>query len=211
MNFAEALNVPYNNPELASWGLPIAVPASPLPPLPAYTTYLASMGIKSVANGGTIGGPAYNIQPYESSACLLMALQRGVSGAGINPEEITRGGATGMAGSLPYLTDAWNQPIYFSRFPTGSTFLNPSGAQSGANDPGDPHGYINSGSWPQALRQTFSALALQQLAPAPASGNIALSFKLAPMIASAGQDRRVSFDPVTFAPTLAADDLFSTP
>jgi prepilin-type N-terminal cleavage/methylation domain-containing protein len=204
MNFAEALNVAYVNPELASWGLPTAVPASPLPALPAYQAYLGKLGITTTLNA-----------QYESSACLLMALQRGVSGAGINPEELTRGGGTGsatLAGgqTIPYLTDAWNQPIYFSRFPTGSTFLNPAGAQPGANDPGDPQGYINSGAWPQALRQSFSALALQQLAPG--SAGVALSFKLSPMIASTGQDRKVGFDPVTFALTVnGSDDLFSTP
>jgi Tfp pilus assembly protein FimT len=77
MNFAEALNVPYTNPELANWDLSTAVPASPLPALPAYQTYLGSMGIT---------GSSATTASYESSVCLLMALQRGVSGAGINPD-----------------------------------------------------------------------------------------------------------------------------
>ncbi len=58
----------------------------PLPPLPSYMAYLTNLGI-----AGSTTPPA----PYESSACLLMALQRGVSGAGIDPADLTSGGATG--------------------------------------------------------------------------------------------------------------------
>jgi hypothetical protein len=49
-------------------------------------------------------------------------------------------------------------------------------------------------------------LTLQQLAP----GNT--SFKLAPLLASAGPDKTPQFDPITFKPTaLGTDDLFSNP
>ncbi len=177
MNFNEALN------------------PAPLPPLPAYTTYLNSVGVT-----GSTGAP------YESSACLLMALQRGVSGAGIDPSELTAGGATGSIGSLTYLNDAWGRPIFFTRVPTGCPVLNPNGPQPGANDPGDPLGYLNSGSWPQNCRTTFSAITLQQLAPPPTPpSNIALSYKLAPMVASGGPENwaktnLLTFHPITFQP-----------
>lgn len=178
-----------------------------LGPLPAYQTYLNSFGITGSTN------PPAN---YESSVCLLMALQRGVSGAGIDSSDLTKGGATGtmtMASgkSLPYLTDAWGTPIYFARFPVGSTALNPNGAQMGANDPGDPLGYLQTPNWAQTMGplgtfgSVFTALTLQQLAP----GNT--SFKLAPLLASAGPDQKPGFDPMTFKPTPGADDLFSNP
>src|SRR5262249_33955293 len=138
MNFAEAYNAAYTHPTFG------AVPVSPLPALQAYTTYLSNMGVTSA----TVRSPSYLPQPYASSACLPMALQRGVSGAGIDPSNLTSGGAMGHAGSLPYLTDAWGKPIYFSRFPVGSTILNPSGGPlAGANDPGDPQGYLLMASW----------------------------------------------------------------
>ena len=204
MNFAEALNVPYQNPELANWGLLTLVNPSPLPPLPAYVTYLTNLGFN-----GLFVSPQPYPQAYESSACLLMALQRGVSGAGIDPSELTTGGATGSfvtpsGGNLPYLTDAWGRPIFFSRFPTGSTYLNPAGALVGNNDPGDPQGYLNSPYWQTlpAQQNLFSQLALQQLAPKMSPP---LSFKLAPMVASGGPVNwtkpgiPLTFDAITFS------------
>lgn len=205
MTFAEALDT--------------TVPG--IQPLPAYQTYLTSSSIAPSVVAGAI---------YESSACLLMALQRGVSGAGVNPEDLTRGGATGMAGSLPYLNDAWGRPIFFTRVPVGSAALNTSpyqvgpppvsGGQPGANDPLDPNGYLQAGGWATAGGQTtpqatlFVALTKQQLASANSS------YKLAPLVASGGQNNWVKaggisalgFDPTTFAPTSTASPaLFSSP
>lgn len=203
MNFAEALNVPYQNPELATWGLPTLVPGYPISPLPAqpgYVSYLASLGI-TAATVSTQPFPQY----YESSACLLMALQRGVSGAGINAEELTSGGAAGNLNGIPILVDAWNRPIYFSRFPVGCPSLNPTGLpQTGANDPGDPQGLLNSSAWyTQTVQQTiYSQLTLQKLAP---YSSTPMSYKQAPLVASGGQDNwsksgLLTFDPLTFAP-----------
>jgi len=188
MTFAEAMN-PY-----------------PLPPLPAYQTFLSKLGV--------VAGTAYG--NFESSACLLMALQRGVSGAGVDPSDLTKGGATGSAplpnGNIDFLTDAWAGPIFFARFPVGSFALNPNGAQPGANDPGDPQGYLQTPTWAQTAGPSgqfgtlFTNLTLQQLAP----GNT--SFKLAPLLASSGPDRQPQFNPMTFQPTaLGTDDLFSNP
>lgn len=188
----------------------------PFPPLQAYVTYLHSLNIT---------GSSAATAPYESSACLLMALQRGVSGAGINPSDITRGGFTGSyttpnGGSLPYLTDAWGRPIYFSRFPTGCPVLNPNGAQPGANDPGDPNGYLQTPNWgASSFGSTFETLTLQQLA----TGNT--SYKLSPMVASGGpvnwtrQGQQLPFDPITFGPPsggslaqlLSSGAMFSNP
>jgi prepilin-type N-terminal cleavage/methylation domain-containing protein len=200
MNFNEALN------------------PTPLPALPSYTAYLkGKMGI--TGSSGAV---------YESSACVLMALERGVSGAGVDVSDLTKGGASGTVvapsgANLPFLADAWNHPLFFSRVPAGNLYLNPSTptstanpyplsggiicySQPGANDPGDPQGYLQMAAWGATFGSTYSALTLQVLA----KGNT--SYKLAPMLASAGMDGARQFDPITFAPTtLGTDDLFSTP
>lgn len=191
LNFTEALN-PF-----------------PLPPLPAYYTYLTKLGIT-----GTLGAN------YEASACLLMALQRGVSGKGIDPSDLTTGGQTGAAatpngGSIPYLTDAWGMPIYFTRVPAGIWQVNgnpfninpyrnpnpmtpppPTLGQPGNNDPLDPQGYLQAAGWatnpangqttPQA--NTFELLTQQALA------GLNRSFMLAPMLCSSGPDKTLQTD-----------------
>ena len=198
---------------------------APLPQLSGYVTYLTNLGI-----AGSSAGSA----SIESSACLLMALQRGVSGAGIDPADLTSGGAAGSfptplplpAGSLPYLNDAWSRPIFFTRVPAGSPLLNanpyPNGGQSGANDPGDPQGYLQAGGWalypngtPTPQAQLFVKLTQQPLAA------VSCSYKLAPLVASGGPSDWTnrgtiptpasSFDPITFAPVAGGDALFSTP
>ncbi len=232
MNFAEALNVAYYNPSLN-----VTVQQSPLPPLPGYVSYLANLGIQIPPSLSVIG-TTYVPQPYESSVCLLMALQRGVSGAGIDPAELTSGGAAGNAPymnppppgawpvtnlqpavitNIPYLTDSWGRAIFFSRAPAGSPYLNPAFPTGwpGANDPGDPQGYLQSQGWGTTYGPLFTTLTLQVIAP-PNS-----SYKLAPMVASGGpSDWTVrgtvatpasSFNPITFAPVLGSDALFSTP
>lgn len=203
MSFNEALNV--------------GVPAGyPIPPLPAYQAELANYGIAS-------SSPA--TANFESSVCLLIALKRGVSGAGIDASDLTKGGATGSftipapspaAGkSLPYLTDAWGGPIYFSRVPVGSPTLNsnpyPGGGQPGANDPLDPLGYLQTPGWATSGGQLttqaklFVALTQQQLAGANSS------YKQAPLLASGGPDQTPQFNPITFQQTAGSDDLFSAP
>ena len=182
-----------------------AVNPFPLSPLPGYKTYLNSVGIP---------GSSAASAPYESSACLLMALQRAVSGQGIDAADIGGGGVihqyAAPTGTVAALVDAWGTPLAFSRAPTGSIVLNPNGAQSGAVDPADPQGLLNSGAWqPTSMRIAFFNLIQQQTAPA-----LAMSFRIAPMIASAGPDRKWQINTVTFAPTTAGasgDDLFSNP
>lgn len=201
----------------------------PLPPMPGYATYLTSLGI---------AGSTPATATIESSACLLMALQRGASGAGINPEQIAGGGAIGNLNGITYLTDAWGRPIFFSRFPAGSQYLNPPinpatlaantantittpwwplgpatcYSQPGTNDPGDPQGYLQTPSWGTSpMGPAFSALTLQVLA----AGNT--SYKLAPMVASGGPNNWIKaggvtpFDPITFYTVPTSGALFSTP
>jgi prepilin-type N-terminal cleavage/methylation domain-containing protein len=183
----------------------------PLPPLQGYKTYLAQYGITAKVN-----------QPWESAACLLMALQRGPGGGGVDAADIGAGGATKSASlgtvSIPYLADAFGQPLAFSRVPTDNPVLNPNGPQPGANDPMDPEGLLNSTTWtdtggpsPPATtncRTLFSTLTQQKLAPASTPVK---SYKFVPMIASSGPDKTWQTNPITFAQSAGSDDLFSTP
>jgi prepilin-type N-terminal cleavage/methylation domain-containing protein len=207
-----------------------ALNPAPLLPLPAYQMYLNSMGIT---------GSSPQTASIESSACLLMALQRGVSGAGIDPSQLTTGGAAGIFGKLPYLTDAWGRPIFFTRAPAGNLYLNPITnpttrasnvaniysmsqlgtvtcySQPGNNDPGDPQGLLVSTPWRSAVGGRFSALTSEVVPLLPQGANT--SFKLAPMVASGGPSdwtkpgQILPFDPITFYTTPGSDALFSTP
>jgi prepilin-type N-terminal cleavage/methylation domain-containing protein len=192
MNFNEALN-PY-----------------PLPALPAYVTYLNQLGVTQSTGA-----------PYESSACLYMALQRAASGGGVKTGDVGGGGATGSFALLPSRTnniqgfaDPWGQPIYFTRVPAGYRQLNPQPypgppgpGEPGINDPGDPQGLLNAGGWgtsPSAT--TFSQLTLQPLAAQNCS------YKLMPMVASGGPDKAIS-DTIWFSATSPVDNdnLYSNP
>ena len=128
-----------------------------------------------------------------------MALQRAAGGAGINPDELMSGGAAGNINGIPFLADAWSRPIYFTRAPAGCPTLNPAGSQTGSNDPADPQGTLQTPQWGTTYGKLFAALTLQVLA----TGNT--SYKLAPMVASGGQDNwsktgNLTFEPITFAP-----------
>jgi prepilin-type N-terminal cleavage/methylation domain-containing protein len=229
MSFTEALTpptLPGNN-------------ICPLLPLPAYVTYLNSLGI-TMPPGSTA-----NTAAIESSACLLMALQRGAGGAGIDPSELTAGGAAGnypWAGgkTIPYLTDAWGRPIFFTRAPAGNLYLNPMtnpttgtanlpnlynvispmfplgfrltcNSSPGANDPGDPEGLLLTANWNTTYGPAFYLLTSQVVPLAKTS------YKLAPMLASGGPTdwtkpgQTLPFDPITFYTRPGSDALFSTP
>lgn len=216
MSFNEALTEPM-------------IPGNPAPcpllPLPAYQTYLGSLGIL---------GSSTATASIESSACLLMALQRGASGAGIDPSVLTAGGAAGSyltptGGNLPYLTDAWGRPIFFTRVPAGNLYLNPINAtsttnpytmawgsvtcysQPGANDPGDPQGLLQTGGWGTTYGLAFTTVTSQVVA----NGNT--SYKLAPMVGSGGPynwtkpNQILPLDPITFYAVPGGGALFSTP
>lgn len=193
-----------------------AINPSPLPPLPAYQSYLGQFGI-----GGSVG-PSGTAAAFESSACLLMALQRAQSGGGSGAADIGGGGASAAFGlpngqSIRAFTDAWGQPIYFTRVPAGYPLLNPnpyvpgssakSSGETGINDPGDPQGLLNALGWPQTANTTlFTQLTLQPLAAQNCS------FNLMPMIASGGPDKKIS-DPIWFSMTqlIDNDNIYSNP
>lgn len=175
-SFAEALN-PY-----------------PMPPLPAYTAYLGKLGITTA----TASAPPAN---YESAACLLMALQRGPSGMSLTQEDL---GVSSTAdfpagnGTIKAIVDSWGQPVIFCRWPTGSTFLNPSGAQPGFNDPGDRQGLLTNAVWLSTSAGPFQTY-IHKL-PARAAGAPATSYRLIPLVASAGPDQKPGVNYLTTYP-----------
>ncbi len=178
-----------------------AINPAPLPPIQGYVTYLNQLGIT-----GTTGAN------YESAACLLMALQRAQSGGGVDSADLASGGSSSAfalpnGGSIRALADAWQQPLHFTRVPAGYTVFNPTypTGSTGINDPGDPQGYLNAGGWPTtANTKLFTALTLQPLAAQNCS------FKLLPMVASSGPNRKMEVDTIWFS-GVPIDDLFSNP
>jgi hypothetical protein len=233
-NFAEALNLPYNNPQLANLGIATAVQQSPLHANPVYIAYLNKFGINGntlpyISADGNGGSGTYSPQPYESSACLLMALQGAQSGGGANVGDIGGGGSSldyllfmsdpqkknpPTMLSVPLFVDAWKAPLYFTRVPAGCAKVNdnptvPGGGKLGAHDTFDPEGHLNSNYWIQGNHPnttTFSQLTLQPLA----AGNS--SYNLPPMIASGGQDKKLSdFTWFTTSQVYDNDNLYSSP
>jgi prepilin-type N-terminal cleavage/methylation domain-containing protein len=119
-------------------------------PLPAYVNYLNKYGITTGDNA--------NPKPYESAVCLLMALRRNVSGGGEISEDTFGVGTfissiNVLAGrpQVPYLVDAWKNPILFCRWPLGSTVAT-------VADPADPQNLL--GRWQSLVptRRTCSAV-----------------------------------------------------
>jgi prepilin-type N-terminal cleavage/methylation domain-containing protein len=156
---------------------------------------------------GSVGNSAYTSggvwASHYPSACLLLALQAGYSGGGFQPEELGTG-ATQIfqrgTGQVPYLVDGWGTPLEFIRWPALSPDLNPGGAQAGYNnDPGDPDGTFTVASWQTnaTTSPTFyqNFLATFGYAPPPrTAGSAATSFRLVPIIVSAGPDRIMALD-----------------
>jgi prepilin-type N-terminal cleavage/methylation domain-containing protein len=207
MNFAEALN------------------PAPLTAVPAYNTYLSGLGITT--------SNANSVLPLDqqSAVCLLMALERGTSGSSTAAEDLGIGTnvrllslATGQspAPTVRALTDGWSKPFLFCRWPTGTagapSVLNPNGAQPGFNDPGDPSGELANPNWvavaPTYNTYTTGANSFRGVChdvplQSPTTGRS--SYKLAPLIASAGPDKKFGLDLATFGVTGADanDNLYS--
>src|SRR5262245_8427078 len=57
-----------------------ALNPAPLPAVQTYVTYLKQRGITTATSGGPL--------PHESSACLLMAMQRNPAGGGVKAEDL---------------------------------------------------------------------------------------------------------------------------
>src|SRR5262249_19792265 len=125
--------------------------SSVLPALPTYSKALA-------------GVTASNFSAEEqAAACLLMALSQDRGGTVLNPEDLGSaaiGQKTDGSKPIRFLVDAWGKPLFFIRFPTGDTNLNPdpNNGQAGINDPEDPEALLTNPSWGTAGRNNFTTL-----------------------------------------------------
>jgi prepilin-type N-terminal cleavage/methylation domain-containing protein len=204
INFTEALN-----PGLVMSSPPGQVPG--IQALPTYQNFLTNLGVP-----GTGTTPA---AAYESSACLLMALQQGQSGVGVNAEDLAGGQSIGSfplpsGQNIQAFVDAWGQPLTFARWPTNSTYINPNGATAGYNDPGDPQGLLASSSYLGSASATnFTSLPVHALPPSTAPGT---SYYLIPVLVSNGPDKQLGLDPIALGvpppgtSTASNDNIYST-
>jgi prepilin-type N-terminal cleavage/methylation domain-containing protein len=180
---------------------------APLPTLQPYVVFLRNLGI-------TASTP--QTRPYESSICLLIALERSPGEAGVKVEDLGAGTVSAMlslpgGGQVPYLTDGWDSPLVFCRWPTGCVELNPTGASAGRNDPGDPEGLLNIPDWLATPAANLFRRHCHDLPPRPAAARPS-SYKLVPILVSAGPDRKLDLDLRTLAPQGlgATDNLYSS-
>jgi prepilin-type N-terminal cleavage/methylation domain-containing protein len=191
--------------------LPLAAPLVSLAPLPAYRTQLQQLGFN---------GSSAQTAPYESSVCLLMALKRRVSGAGIGSQDLGTyvklfplTNAAGQTVNVEGLADPYGNPVTFCRWPTG--FAELVGPRVGFQDPADPQGYLTQANWLNNQSATFQAQ-LHTLPPRSAS-NQPQSYKLRPLIVSWGGEEdppRLGMNPTTLAPDGTGgdnDNIFSIP
>jgi type II secretory pathway pseudopilin PulG len=177
-----------------------ALNPAPLPPLQPYVSYLNAVGI-------TKSDPS--TAALEPAVCLLMALGRAPGGGGVQGEDLGPfAGDLGLPNNLTIrgLVDSWRQPLWFCRWPTDLPDMNPNGQPRAGtrNDPADPDGLLESPAW----LNTPAAAAFQSLLHKV--GPAGTSYRLAPVIASAGVDRTMGLDPRTFAASAGSgDNLYS--
>ena len=129
-----------------------------------------------------------------------MALGRGEDGAGVKPEDLGLNSfihsfPTPNGGTVRGLVDGKGNPLAFCRWPCFNPALNPNGQPlSGANnDPTDPSGLLVSTTWQATGGYT---LFQQYCHPVPVhtAGKEATTYRLFPLIASAGDDGVLGLD-----------------
>jgi len=188
-------------------------------PLPALSYYQTKLG----PNGLGYSTPYFvgHTVPFgwESSVCLLWALQRGEDSQALKESDFGTGSLKDF-GQLPLnaqnpssgttpsnpplavkgLVDDWGTPLAFCRWPVNSTQLNPAGAQPGdKNDSDDPSGLLESTTW-QALNGGSNFNQVQAWCHplvAHTAGAEAQTFRIYPLIVSAGPDKVLGLDPTT--------------
>jgi prepilin-type N-terminal cleavage/methylation domain-containing protein len=157
-----------------------------LPADPAYTKYLGQYGIV---------GSTTATQPFESAACLLMALQLDRSGMKLNTD-LLKSSIKALPSGLPYLADGWEQPLAFYRWPTANGEVDAlNKAQQGPalvrRDSQDPDGKLFDPGWLSGSGQATFIATIHDL---PASGTVPPARYLVPVIASAGPNKKLGFD-----------------
>lgn len=167
------------------------------------TTSPGNATYKQLLTNLGITGSTSTTASYESAACLAMALEHGGQ---YKLDDIGVGSTRDMpagTGNIKVLVDAWGTPLQFVRFPSGSPELNPGGAQSGVNnDPTDPQGLLGSSSW--TGQSAFQAAFYYT----PPGGQT--SYKLWPLIVSAGPDTNMAIDNTGASTGKGSNDNIST-
>jgi prepilin-type N-terminal cleavage/methylation domain-containing protein len=174
-----------------------------LKPDPEYQLQLTTWGVTTASA---------TPQPYESAACLLMALRKGAGDAtGINKDELNK--YVAKFGQVEALVDAWGTPLAFCRWPVNSSVLNPNGATSGNNDKEDPQGFLTMQNW---LSNTTVRTNFQNTLHLVANrvNNAPMTYTMQPLIVSAGPDRLLGLNIAnalqTSNATDAADNIYSS-
>jgi prepilin-type N-terminal cleavage/methylation domain-containing protein len=198
MSFDEALNVSL---KAAFPGLPAELDTPAF-----YKQYLSNIGITGAGTAQTA--------PYESAACLLMALQGGAAGGGFDPEDLGVGSVvpfTAGSANIPTLVDSWRTPLAFIRSPTNDPILNPGGARSGpSNDLLDPQGLLCVSSWLSMTTPAVSANFTTIFGYTLPNASPPTSYYLPPLIVSAGPDGKLGLDIVATQISTDANDNLST-
>ncbi|HVS35489.1 MAG TPA: type II secretion system protein [Gemmataceae bacterium] len=178
----------------------------PMPPNTGYANQLTVLGY-TTAN-------TTSPQPWESSACLLLALGRSEDGAGVTPDVLgvasySKDYGTPSNGSIKGLVDGWGNPLVFSRWPVASTVLNPNPAGApqpkANNDPADPSGLLESSLWQQNNSAYTNFTTWCHPVGKPAAGGDATSYRVFPLVVSGGANPggQVGLNATTFQVTNA--------
>lgn len=154
-----------------------------LPPDIGYQRYLNQYGI---------AGSTAATQPFESSACLLMALERDRSGMKLNTD-LLKSSIRTLPSGLPYLADGWDQPLAFYRWPVANDEVNalnraqPNSAQAIKRDSQDPDGKLMNPTWLGGSGAVLFAQTIHNLSPNGSRYTV-------PVVASSGPDKKLGFD-----------------
>jgi hypothetical protein len=152
--------------------------ATDLPPRQTYQQALGSYGSWSLPNGG------------ESSACLYLALNQGRSGIATNIDSSILTSTELISTQNPAVkqfADPWGTNLVFSRWPYEDPGLNPNTAEVAPpwRDPEDPEGLLSDPDPAWFNSRGYSAFAVI----CHPTGGAKKSYKLQPVIVSAGPDR----------------------
>lgn len=145
---------------------------------------------------GATPGP----QTSESSVCLLLALQQSRSGMTFDADRLGSGAisdANARVDGLKQIVDGHANPLAFYRWPVDNRELNPDpSGTAGHKDPTDPNGLLTTTTFAgtQAAQQWFNGTILHRI-PTANPRLPARSFKLIPVVASAGRNGQFGLFP----------------
>ena len=178
---------------------------NPLGPNAAYYTKLSTV-YKVTANDPPL--------PGESSALLLMALEKGAGGQGTTTDlfgaayvrKVTFP-ATPAPIDVPVFKDDWGTPFQFYRWTTANPdvdALAPT-TTSKLRNPLDPTGKLTDPTWYNGASTQASRILFENSCYSLTNGGGPYAFYIKPVLASAGVDLKLGLDLQTMATTNTAD------